>query len=184
MSDSLAAFCVDIRDILAEMDDREGRDRVRHRLETLLADNAFCERFVGVNSPPGVEEIYQDADLGFCVLAYNMADARQSPPHDHGDSWAVYGQASGYTDMTLWSIVGTHEPDCVDIEATGQFRLNPGQAGLFDVGEIHSIQYEQGAKFVRVTGTDMKRVERRVYDHEAGTVKVIEQIGTGTAKVS
>ena len=184
MSDSLASFCADIREILADADHAEGRERVRQRLEALLNDKAFCAQYVGVHSPSGVEEIYQDDALGFCVLAYNMAEPRQSPPHDHGDSWAVYGQASGYTDMTLWSIVRTDEPDRVDIQPTGEFRLNPGQAGLFDVGEIHSIQYQQGAKFVRVTGTDMKRVERRVYDHEADTVKVIEQIRTGTAKAS
>ena len=58
----------------------------------------------------------------------------------------------------------------------------PGQAGLFDVHEIHSIQYTEGAKFVRVTGVDMAQEARRVYDPETGTVRVIEHVGTGSAK--
>lgn len=182
MSDSLAAFCADTAEILSSKDDRESRDRVRLRLEVLLQDSAFCDQYVGEDATSGIEEIYEDPELGFCVLAYNMAEPRQSPPHDHGSSWAVYGQASGYTDMTLWSVIKEHDAGHIDIEPTAEFRLNVGQAGLFDVGEIHSIQYDQGAKFVRVTGMDMKRVERRVYDHEAGTVKVIEQIGSGSTK--
>ena len=77
--------------------------------------------------------------------------------------------------MTLWTIdeQGTLRPD-------REFRLNAGEAGLFDVGAIHSINYDQGAKFVRVTGVDLAQVERRVYDPDTGEVKVIEQVGTGT----
>ncbi len=182
MNDSLDAFCADIRELLSQRDDQQSRDQVRRRLESLLTDKTFCDEFVAEDSPPGVAEIYQDPDLGFCVLAYNMADPRKSPPHDHGSSWAVYGQVQGYTDMTIWNIVKERDATHVDIEPTSEFRLNKGEAGLFDVGEIHSIEYDHGAKFVRVTGTDMKGVERRVYDHGAGTVKIIEQVGTGTSR--
>ena len=27
---------------------------------------------------------------------------RIGKPHDHGSSWAVYGQATGITNMTVW----------------------------------------------------------------------------------
>ena len=180
MNEALDTFCTDIREILSQRDDRAARDQIRQRLESLLTDETFCGEYVADDTPPGVTEIYQDAELGFCVLAYNMAGPRKSPPHDHGSSWAVYGQARGYTDMTIWQITAEHDATHVDVEPSNDFRLNKGEAGLFDVGEIHSIEYEEGAKFVRVTGTDMKLVERRVYDHEEGTVKIIEQVGTGT----
>jgi hypothetical protein len=62
------------------------------------------------------------------------------------------------------------------------FRLDAGQAGLFDVREIHSIQYADGAKFVRVTGVDMQRVNRRVWDPETGEVREIESVGAGSAR--
>ena len=178
MSYSLEDFCADTRAILKARDDAAGRDEVRQKLEQLLQDPDFCAEYVGPESKAGLEQIFEDPELGFCVLAYNMAAPRTSPPHDHGNSWAVYGQASGHTDMTIWSA------DEGGIEPVRDFRLEPGQAGLFDVREIHSIQYDEGAKFVRVTGVDMNRENRRVWNPETGEVQEIESVGAGTARPS
>jgi hypothetical protein len=101
MSYSLNDFCADTQSILKTEDNHDGRDRIRQKLEQLLQDPDFCAEYVGPESDPGMQQIYEDPELGFCVLAYNMASPRTSPPHDHGSSWAVYGQASGYTDMTI-----------------------------------------------------------------------------------
>ncbi len=174
MSYSLDDFCADTRAILGARDDHDSRDAVRQKLESLLRDPAFLATYVGPDSETGVQQIYQDADLHFCVLAYNMAEPRTSPPHDHGDSWAVYGQAEGATDMTVWSAQDDN------IGPSRNFRLEPGQAGLFDVREIHSIDYTAGAKFVRVTGVDMSQETRRVYNPETGDVREIEAVGTGS----
>ena len=176
MSYSLTDFCADTRAILGSRDDHDGRDQVRQKLEQLLVDPDFCAEHVGPGNEPGVQQIYEDPDLGFCVLAYNMADPRTSPPHDHGNSWAVYGQAAGHTDMTIWS------SEDGNVEPVRTFRLDPGQAGLFDVREIHSIQYNEGAKFVRVTGVDMNQESRRVFDPETGAVREIESVGAGSAR--
>ena len=185
MSYSLSDFCIDARAILLEHDDHSGRESIRQKLELLLRDAAFCAAYVGPDNDAGVIQIFEDPDLHFCVLAYNMAEARTSPPHDHGESWAVYGQAAGYTDMTIWSAVQRQEGGDADsagnIEPVRTFRLEPGQAGLFDVREIHSIQYTGGAKFVRVTGVDMSRESRRVFDPDTGTVREVEQVGTGNS---
>ena len=180
MSYSLSDFCDDTRAILLQSDDKNGRENVRQKLELLTRDAAFCASYVAPDSASGVRQIFEDPTLHFCVLAYNMADSRTSPPHDHGCSWAVYGQAAGYTDMTIWS---TPESDGDgNIEPIRTFRLEPGQAGLFDVREIHSIHYPDGAKFIRVTGVDMNLETRRVFDPETGTVREIEHVGTGKAR--
>ena len=175
MTYSLEDFCADTKAILDSEDNRSGRDRVRQNLEKLLGDEAFLASHVGSGQEEGVTQIYEDPNLGFCVLAYNMDAPRTSPPHDHGSSWAVYGQAEGYTDMTIWEAAGD---DPAAIAPVREFRLDPGQAGLFDSGEIHSIQYNEGARFVRVTGVDMSRESRRVYDPEAGTMREVEAVGT------
>ena len=183
MSYSLGDFCDDARAILLESDDHDGRDNIRQKLELLLTDAEFCAAYVGPDNDSGVSQIFEDPDLHFCVLAYNMAESRTSPPHDHGGSWAVYGQVAGYTDMTIWS--AAEPPDGKsdgNIEAVRTFRLDPGQAGLFDVREIHSIQYPDDSKFVRVTGVDMSQETRRVFDPETGTVRKIEHIGTGDSR--
>ncbi len=173
MSYSLDDFNRDTRSILQRGDDHDGRDQVRQKLETLLRDRAFLASCLGPDQKPGVRQIYEDPDVGFCVLAYNMAEPRTSPPHDHGGSWAVYGQAAGYTDMTLWSAENG------SVKPVRTFRLEPGQAGLFDVRDIHSIDYGEGAKFVRVTGVDLGREVRRVFDPETGAVREIESAGAG-----
>ncbi len=177
MNKSLEKFCSDTREILANNDNHEGREAVRQRLEQLLIDPDFCAEYVSSGSETGVEQIYQDDDLGFCVLAYNMDQPRTSPPHDHGKSWAVYGQTHGYTDMTIWAAPGDDEGT---IEPVDTFRLGSGQAGLFDVREIHSIEYTSGAKFVRVTGVDMSAESRRVYNPDEGTFREIENVGAGS----
>ena len=179
MSYSLVDFCDAVRAILSDRDDCDGRERVRQKLELLLRDAAFCAAYVGPENASGMTQIYEDPNLGFCVLAYNMTESRTSPPHDHGESWAVYGQAVGYTDMTIWSAPDDGEGN---IEPVRTFRLEPGQAGLFDVREIHSIQYPTGSKFVRVTGVDMSQETRRVFDPETGTVQEIERVGSGKVR--
>ena len=179
MSYSLVNFCDDARQILAAGDDHDGREQVRQKLELLLRDAAFCAQYVGAEETSGMTQIYEDPKLGFCVLAYNMTESRTSPPHDHGNSWAVYGQTAGYTDMTLWSASDGGDGK---VEPVRSFRLDAGQAGLFDIGEIHSIQYPDGAKFVRVTGVDMSQETRRVFDPETGTVREIEHVGTGNSR--
>lgn len=82
-------------------------------------------------------------------------------------------------------LVGGGAPDGKSdgtIEPVRTFRLEAGQAGLFDVREIHSIQYPDDAKFVRVTGVDMSQETRRVFDPETGGVREIEHVGTGNTR--
>ena len=33
---------------------------------------------------------------------YRCGPNSKSPPHDHGESWAIYGQAKLWTDMIEW----------------------------------------------------------------------------------
>ena len=178
MGYTLDNFCDDTRGILKETDDSGSREKIRLKLEQLLADQTFCEKYAGPDDNSGMTHIYEDAELHFCVLAYNMEKPRTSPPHDHGNSWAVYGQVAGYTDMTIWAAGEGADK----IEETRRFRLDPGQAGLFDTREIHSIDYPAGSKFIRITGVDMSKEARRVFDAKTGEVKVLESVGAGSGR--
>ncbi|HIE92892.1 MAG TPA: hypothetical protein EYQ83_08520 [Acidobacteria bacterium] len=88
MSYTLEQFCQDCRDALNASPGREGRDVARGKLEQLLSDPDFLTTTLGESQEPGVETIFEDPDLKFCVLAYMAGGDRTSPPHDHGDSWA------------------------------------------------------------------------------------------------
>ncbi|MGE0725967.1 MAG: hypothetical protein AB7O45_16450, partial [Alphaproteobacteria bacterium] len=116
-----------------------------------------------------------DPKLGFVVLAYNQDKPHRSPPHDHGRSWAVYGQVESFTEMTEYR---RRDPGSgagpADLEPLKKYRLDPGQAGLYDGAEIHAINYPAGARYVRVTGTDLDRVPRIRYDMAGTRAEIIE----------
>ena len=93
MSYGLDQFVADCRAILRRDGGPKGREEVRLKLEQLLANRDFVETYCGEHVPRGLKVLYDDPDLGFQILAHINDKARVSPPHDHGASWAIYGQA-------------------------------------------------------------------------------------------
>lgn len=173
MGYTLEQFTGDCREILKGGEDRAALEKVRDRLEALLKDDDFVAAHCGPDAKPGATLLYEDPELGFQVLGYAMRNARESTPHDHGESWAVYGQAVEYTEMTEWDRLddGTVEGKA-RIEPRRRYRLERGEAGIFDDYAIHSIAYPSGSRFVRVTGVDLDSIRRARYDPDAGTVVV------------
>ena len=76
---------------------------------------------------------------------------------------------------------GGSGPGAATVEVEQEYRLEPGRAGLFDVGDIHAIDHPAGARFLRVTGCDLDRVPRLKFDVGAGTASVIEDASAGSA---
>ena len=99
MAYELDQFISDCRSILSRDPGPKGREEVRTQLERLLQNQDFIRQHAGEDTPRGLHVLYEDPDLGFQILAHINDKARASPPHDHGDSWAIYGQATHYTDM-------------------------------------------------------------------------------------
>src|SRR3546814_4683244 len=129
MAYTLDQFCKDAHRALSGSDDRAGREQVRKDLERLLANPEFVEATCGAAAKPGRHTLYRDPDLDFCVLAHINVEARKSPPHDHGPSWEVYGQAVGHTDMTEWSrLDDASDPSEAKLGIAQRYRLPPGKA--------------------------------------------------------
>ena len=103
------------------------------------------------------------------VDAHINDKARKSPPHDHGASWAIYGQAAKYTEMIEWERVGGDDKHA-ELKETKRYRLNPGQAGIYQNGAIHSIDYPDKSRFVRVTGVNLDNITRIRIDLKSGEV--------------
>ena len=176
MHPALERFCQACKTVLRARPGPDGRAEVLALLERAVADPDVLEACFGAGEA-GRRTLYEDPELGFCVLAYDMAEPRVSPPHDHGPSWAIYAQVRAYTDMTEYARAdGGSGPGPAELRALRRYRLEPGRAGLFDTGAIHRIDYPAGARFVRITGTDMESVPRLRYDLEAG--EAIEMAGT------
>jgi predicted metal-dependent enzyme (double-stranded beta helix superfamily) len=172
MSDAFSSFIDDIRATLKRGQGRTELEAVRKRLGALLADGGFVEKTCGNGAQNGLHRLHVDPELGFEVLAHINETARRSPPHDHGESWAVYGQAIGYTDMTEFRRVDDGSSrEQAKLEVTRRYRLNPGEVGVFADGAIHSIDYPDRSRFIRVTGTNLDAIERVAYDEETGRIK-------------
>ncbi len=171
MSYDLDQFIADCRAALKRDSGPGGRETVRAKLEELLRNEAFIEKYCGENIPRGLKVLYEDPDLKFQILAHINDKARVSAPHDHGASWAIYGQATKYTDMIEWD----REDDGTDakhakLKPAKKYRLNPGHAGIYQDGKIHSIDYPDYAKFIRVTGTNLDNINRMRVDLKTGEV--------------
>ena len=170
MSYDLNAFTADCHRIFVDDDGPGGREQVRALFENLLRSEAFVRTHC-IESPPGLHLLFEDPQLKFQVLAHINEKARVSPPHDHGASWAIYGQATEHTDVTEWTRTDDgSDPERADLKPLKTYRLTPGHAAIYQDGTIHSIDYPAKSCFVRVTGTNLDRIARVMYDLKTGAV--------------
>src|SRR3569832_1573864 len=169
MAYDLDQFVSDCRSTLSADPGPAGREKVRLNLERLLANRDFLDRYCSDAVSPGLTVLHDDKELGFQVLAHINDKARKSPPHDHGASWAIYGQASKHTDMIEWARAGGDDKHA-ELKEVKRYRLNPGQAGIYQDGAIHSIDYPDRARFIRVTGTNLDKIQRVRFDLATGAV--------------
>src|SRR3546814_20251726 len=95
MNYSFKQFCADCRAALKEDASEAGHEKIRRNLEKLLADEAFLAAECGPEAEPGIRTLYKDDETGFNVLVHIYETGKSGPPHDHGTSWAGYGQAPG-----------------------------------------------------------------------------------------
>ena len=109
--------------------------------------------------------LYEDPDLGFCILAHNYTGPKESPPHDHGPSWAIYGQARGETHMTDYERVAEPaEGKPGKAKAQRKYKLVPGIAHLYNERELHSPRRDGPTQLIRIEGTNMDRVKRQRFE--------------------
>jgi hypothetical protein len=165
----LDQFIADCREALSRDPGPAGREQVRAKLERLLSNPEFIKTTVGEDVPLGLNVLYEDKDMGFQILAHVNDKARKSPPHDHGESWAIYGQATGHTDMIEWERIDSGG-ERAELKEIKRYRLTPGHAGIYENGAIHSIDYPDRARFVRVTGTNLDKIQRVRFDLATGAV--------------
>ena len=107
------------------------------------------------------EVLYEDPDLGFCICGHVYEGPAESGPHDHGSSWAIYGQATGETEMTDWKIVQKGEGDTASlVEPVRTYLLRRGDAHFYDIGAVHSPKRESSTRLIRIEGANLDHVQR------------------------
>ena len=164
MGMSLEQFAAECRRILESTPGPAGRKKVGAVVQEMLKDEAFIAKHVG-DDVPERKILYEDPALGFCILAHNYSGAKESQPHDHGPSWAIYGQARGETIMSDWTVLEpATEAKAGKVEHARSYPLKPGEAHVYNEGDVHSPRREGPTKLIRIEGTNMSKVKRLSFE--------------------
>lgn len=161
MSYTLEGLAADIKAALTSNPGPEGKQKVCELVSQALKDQAFIEQHLTAEQCKPRKVLYEDADLGFCICGHVYEGAASSGPHDHGSSWAIYGVATGDTEMTDWKIVKQGDGDSpILVEPVKSYMMMPGDAHFFDVGDVHSPRREGSTKLIRIEGANLDHVQR------------------------
>ncbi len=164
MGYTLEQVATECHRLLAETPGPEGRRQVCTLLQDVLKDQTFIATHLSDDGPER-KIIFEDPTLGFCILAHVYKGAKQSPPHDHGPSWAIYGQARGTTMMNDWALV---EPAAEGrpgkVRHVRSYRLEPGMAHVYNEGDLHSPRRDGPTWLIRIEGTNIDKVKRLSYE--------------------
>jgi len=161
MACTLEALANDIRTTLKAGPISQAGPKVVTFVEKALKDSDFIKANLGRPNMKTREVIFEDPETGFCVCAHTYEGAATSSAHDHGPSWAIYGQAVGVTEMTDWKITKKGSGDDPSlVEAVRTYKLEPGMAKFYDVGAVHSPRRDSSTKLIRIEGKNLDTVKR------------------------
>jgi predicted metal-dependent enzyme (double-stranded beta helix superfamily) len=149
---SLSHFARDVHNVLKRDPGPTGREMVKELLQHALIDEAFVATHLGDHQPER-RVLYEDAELGFLIVGHVLHEPKDSQPHDHGQTWAIYGQAAGESIMDHWQALTPATPDAPGtVRLVETHRLTPGSAFVYNEGAIHSPRRGAPAKLIRIEG--------------------------------
>ncbi len=162
MTVTLEALAAELSDILRAGEVSDVAATLCASVSKALTDEAFVARHLPdrAEGEHPREVLYEDPDLGFCICGHVYEGAAESGPHDHGASWAIYGQATGTTAMTDWKIVSGDGEGPFLVEPVETYTLVPGDAHFYSIGAVHSPTREASTRLIRVEGANLDHIQR------------------------
>ena len=161
MSYTLDIFASDMKKVLSRGQTPAQLEESRKLVEKALKDREFVNDYLGDSAEGERKIVYEDPDLGFCILTHVYKGAKTGNPHDHGPSWAIYGQAFGETQMTEYDIVEPPQGDKPGkVKERETYKMVPGDARVYQVGEVHCPKRESETRLIRIEGMNMNGVKR------------------------
>jgi len=165
MTYTLEQLAADCHAAIAADPGPAGREEVRKHLERALKDPAFVAAHLGPDNTTPRKALYEDPEFRFCIMAHVYEGAKEAPPHDHADTWAIYGQGKGVTEMTEWRKVTSPQGDTPGTVAVEKvYELKPGMAVVYNEGVLHSPRREGPTRLIRIEGRNLDGVKRDVYE--------------------
>ena len=163
MGFTLESFSADVQRILQADPGRPGREKVRDLVQEALKDEKFISTYINDDTADR-QVIYEDPELGFCVCAHVNREAREANPHDHGSSWAIYGQAFGETEMSDWEVIeAAAEGTPGKVKRGRGYTLKPGMAHIYNEGDVHSPKRVAATGLLRIEGKNTAKLKRYSY---------------------
>jgi predicted metal-dependent enzyme (double-stranded beta helix superfamily) len=161
MGSKLDTFAAQCHDIIKGGATGQNLDKVKSLLEPLLTDPEFVAEHLPSEFESNRQILYEDAELGFCILAHAYHGANASPPHDHGPTWAIYGQSSGVTHMTEYRKLADAAGDRPGkVAPVKSYDLKPGMAVAYPQGALHAPKREGDTRLIRMEGSDVTKLRR------------------------
>lgn len=165
MAYTIAQFAADSRAALLEDCGPAGRELVRQFTARACADADFVAAHFGPKESAERKLLYQDPDLHFCILAHVHTGPTNSAPHDHGPTWAIYGQAAGVTEMTDWRLVKKPQDGLPGkVAKLRSYKMRPGMAHVYGEGVLHSPRANSGTRLIRIEGSDLTKIRRHRFE--------------------
>jgi hypothetical protein len=153
---TIEQFASACHDILKKENNPAGRSKVCALLQEYLKDQQFVSTYI-TDKTPERQVLYEDPDLGFCILAHQY--------HDHGPYWAIYGQAAGETEMSDYALVEAAGPDKTGkASVTRTYKLTPGVAHVYNEGDLHAPKRVDSTSLIRIEGKNMEKVKRYKFE--------------------
>lgn len=165
MSYTLEAFISESRAALEQDSGPAGRNAVKLLVQKAALDAEFLAKHVPLDQKEEKHILYQHPELGFCILGHVYNGPKESSPHDHGPSWAIYGQASGVTQMTDYEAVEKpQDGQPGKAAAIRTYSLTPGDAHVYNEGDLHAPSRAGATRLIRIEGINLTGVRRDKYD--------------------
>ena len=169
MTYRLADFCADLTTII-KAQGVDGLPTLVEKLRDLLGNPDFVAETFTEDTPAGKQVLFHDLETDVYVQAHVQSAGKRSKPHSHGASWAIYGNARGYTLMNEWARRNSEGEDHAVLESHAQYSLGPGQARAYGPNVIHSTEHPEKAWVIRVLGTDLSTIPRYRFNSETDTI--------------
>ena len=167
MTYTLQEMIKDCQTALKKDTEAVGRHTVRKIVEKACMDKNFTSTYLGRDNKNPRKILYEDEELGFCILAH-VSKPETGLPHDHGPTWAIYGIAEGITEMTDWFCAESPKGRSHGkVHRVKSYNLPPGTAHLYNEGDLHSSRRKKQVRMIRVEGINLLKVRRQKFREAA-----------------